>query len=235
MGRLLGSILMLSLLGQGASAGEEITREVPLQHVSPVWAAEAIQSIEKEGRPVKALPAGVSRIRAVPDRRSLVLTGTAAGIAAAVDLVRLVDVPPRHARVTVRMDYVRVDSRGRPHRTRSDSMLTTINNYPARVSSVMDRTALLLEATPRLNGDGTITLTARLSADGSGPRGERVQELVRRVRPGEVVTLRLVLDAENEATRARAEQGQLPLDGGRLEVCTVRLTPESLEQTSAAR
>lgn len=174
------------------AAPAEITETIPLVFVPAAEVEQVLigQPGSRDGKPSSQalLPPTLRGLSVDPSRNSLTLVGDRAGIDAVKGIIRLLDVPAR--RLNIELRFVRLpggaDAQGPAWRPVEDEELRdlearptvqvwtmpAVNNHAVtfRVPVGQDN---LKQLTPRLNGDGTITLIVGRARAAEKPATDR--------------------------------------------------------------
>ena len=194
-------------------ANIRLTRALPSEIarllVSPTGflaSGEGPAAFAPDGTPLPSaalLPPGIVSLAPDDVARVLRVQGTPAGVSALREMVRLLDVPRAPVRLSLRLvreqvgDAIdaRSDVRGGFLRTLATAEATTGNGVPVpvtlRAPAVGDVIAVIV---PRINGDGSVTLSVTLALDVQpvdplAGRTLRALQVQRRLRLGERTTL----------------------------------------------
>jgi hypothetical protein len=166
-----------------------------------VRASDLVRLLETAAPPRQAsvLPRGVERV--IPDDRAMTLTvrGTAKAVAEVKQMIGLLDVTPRETLVKLRVVRVRfAPGGGREEETLGTPVVSTLNNKTARVAVSGGLQDWSVEVTPHINGDGSISLLAKLNLSriASSPREALTTgEQYRRVPAGKTARLAPITDS----------------------------------------
>lgn len=140
------------------------------------------------------LPPGIVSFAPDDIARVLRVQGTPAGIAALRDLVRLLDVPRAPVRLRVRLlREQELSAQGGFIQILATAQATTGNGVPVPVTLRTNARSfgnVIATVSPRINGDGSITLSVDLRVVEPASQGEtlRFLQAQRRLRPGEPAT-----------------------------------------------
>jgi hypothetical protein len=150
-----------------------------------------------------------------PDDRdnTLLLRGSEAAIAATKERVALLDVAPRTVLVKLRLVRIWfVDDGKMQEDTLGAPLITARSNQPAAVS-VSGRGGYAVALTPRVNGDGSITLTTTLRLDvpvGGTTYRNLAATRTRRLDAGKTERVVGVTDSGDAAIQETIRLGALP-------------------------
>lgn len=174
------ALWLSALLLSQAPANPDRTETIGLAFISATDVEQAFQErplSARAARPRSLMPAGVQAWSVDVRSNTVTVTGEPAGIEAFKEIVRLLDVTPRHLSLEVR--FVPLDtpakSDGALYSSLSDEeasglaersssrawRLPTSNNHPVHFQAPMlgpGEPEVAQDVTPRINGDGTITV-----------------------------------------------------------------------------
>lgn len=191
----------------GQTAAPIRTERIPLRFVRPSEMIAALRAAPN------GLPAGTANLTPNDRDNTLSVRGSDVAIARVKELAALLDVAPRTVLVKLRLVRVWfVDDGKMQEDTLSAPVITTTNNRPAAIS-VSGRGGYAVALTPRVNGDGSITLTAtlRLSAPvGGAAYRDLTATRTRRVEAGKTERVVGVTDSRDAAIQETVRLGALP-------------------------
>jgi hypothetical protein len=178
--------------------------EVPIRYIP----AETAYSV------VKDTP-GLDSVTIHLKDNSLSFTGTEDGIDAAKSFLALMDVP--QAQVTISATLVRYDRDAAGKVTETvlqNPLVHAVNNIPAAVQSSGEGGDYRMVFTPRVNRDGTVTVSTELAELGPNGAVGPTARTVRRLRPDTSGRLAGLTTSSDMLVRHAVEAGEMVLDRG---------------------
>jgi len=206
--------VVLSTIPASAAAPVIHSRTVRLHHAGVDSAIHLLHWDDING-----LPPGIVAVTGDPQHHALRVEGTDDGIAAAVQAIGFVDIAPRHVRINVRFAYLRGPApliAGRKTPT-ADAVMNAAYRTASLQASTVENNVLLnvqmrivrpvsgaqyvdsgIHISPRVNDNGTVTLsgTASLDAllpnlelDAASPDSMGMVELIRTVPAGKSIVI----------------------------------------------
>ena len=195
------------ITGQQAAAAPVRTERIALRFVRPSEIVAALKAVPT------GLPTGTAGLTPEDRDNTLSVRGTESAIARVKELVALLDVAPRIVQVKMRLIRIWfVDDGKMQEDVLGKPVITARSNQPA-VISVSGRGGYTVALTPRVNGDGTITLTTtlRFSAPvGGAAYRELTATRTRRFDAGKTERVVGVTDSPNAGIQETIRLGALP-------------------------
>lgn len=173
-------------------------------HIRNSTAARVLASLKAQRG---LLPEGVTVVIAPGVDDVLAVNGTRGGIKRAEELIRLLDVKPRTGFIELSFKRLTRDAQGGSKvETLATQRIAITNEFPIH-SSCNGGADVQLDFTPRINGDGSVSLSgnARLTGTGFDAPNRAPLRIAKRIEHGK--TMRLVGDTNVSAIRDQVRVG----------------------------
>lgn len=164
-----------------------------------------------------ALSAPLPTMRSDLKSNALIVSGTPEEIKDLREIIRLLDITPKRLRVSIRLYRVRQVNGRDVDELVAENVSVTANNAPAAIGVGDESWDQTISVTPRLNGEGSVTLRFDFAFAVGTEVKQRLEPFVRRVGSGKIVSI-TYSDMPEGATYATADDGvakSIRIAGGR--------------------